>query len=112
MLGVVSELPAWLEHRSLPDDAIPDEHQLGSIVGGHNPFAPLEGDLDVGVVVDADEVDEGVRLVGHGDVPVDQAVDGDPESIQFHRGAALIHALEAGRMRLPVQGGEPHTEPQ
>jgi UDP-glucose 4-epimerase len=110
MLGVVSELPAWLEHRSLPDDAIPDEHQLGSIVGGHNPFAPLEGDLDVGVVVDADEVDEGVRLVGHGDVPVDQAVDGDPESIQFHRGAALIHAQEAGRMRLPVQGREPQCD--
>jgi len=110
VLGVVGELPPGFEHRSLADDAVADEDQLGSVVGGHDPFAPLEGDHEIGVVVDADEVDEGVRLVGYGDVPVDQAVDGDPESVQFHRGAALIHAREAGPTCLPVQGGEPQCD--
>ncbi len=86
MVTIVGELFARREARCLADDFIALDHEARAVGMQHDPFAPQQCDRAVGSIVDRDEVNEGVRLVGRETGPAEvmtQFVEAGGETGQF-----------------------------
>ena len=92
VVAVVAELPARRDGRLLAHDAIPLDDQGGAVPVGHHPLATPDRDGARSLVVDREEVDEGMRgFRGEVRIPVvGHLVDGDPEAWEFLSGSLHV----------------------
>jgi len=95
--AVVAELPTRLDGGSFAHDPVSLDHQHRTVVMGDHPLATANGDRHLGVVVDGDEVDEGMGLLGLlGLQPlIEQSVHRDLQARQLHQLGLASHPAKA-----------------
>ena len=64
MIAIVRELLSRGEMRRLADNLVAFDHEPRAVAVHHHPFAPEEGDRSIRGVVNGDEINKRVRLVG------------------------------------------------
>ena len=95
---------AGLDGGMLADDTVAFDRDDFAVVIGDDPFSGLDRDGEVGVVMDADEIDEAMGAVrGRVDLGlVNNFVDRDLEILRFEK----IGGAHRATVRIRVAGGE------